>query len=272
MTKNVIGSDPVLERAPEPEPDHPSRHWALPAILLVAIAAAAAIAFYVLRSPGATPTPGKPGVDATTVDLSSQSPEAAPAPSPEKTAPPAPASPPPPSLPAPTPSRRASGVVAPAPPRAATTGNLLVRSTPANADVLVNGRARGRTPLALRDVPLGSYTIRVAREGYAAEERMVDLTARRPTAAATIVLRAHAQADAAEGATAPGGINVQSRPSGARVFVDDRLMGSTPLTIPGLPAGPATVRIEMDGYQTWSTTVQVGAREPIRVAASLDRR
>jgi hypothetical protein len=65
---------------------------------------------------------------------------------------------------------------------------------------------------------------------------------------------------------------VQSRPSGARVLVNNRLAGSTPLTIPDIPAGPATVRIEMDGYQTWATTIQVNAGEPARVNASLDRR
>jgi len=59
--------------------------------------------------------------------------------------------------------------------------------------------------------------------------------------------------------------------AGARVFVNDRLVGSTPLAIPGLPAGPATVRIEMDGYRTWTTTVQAGAGEQ-RVAASLERK
>ena len=66
--------------------------------------------------------------------------------------------------------------------------------------------------------------------------------------------------------------SVESRPPGARVFVNDRLVGSTPLAIPGLPAGPATVRIEMDGYQTWITTVRVGAGEQTRVTASLDHR
>ena len=159
----------------------------------------------------------------------------------------------------------------------------LIRSTPADADVLVNGKPRGKTPLALRDLALGSYTIRVARDGYATEERTLQLTTRRPTTSTTINLRsaggnanttrpglpAKAMGDAS--ATA-GGLNVQSRPAGARVFVNNRLAGSTPIAIPGLPAGPATVRIEMDGYQPWTTTVRVGAGEQTRVAASLERK
>ena len=92
--------------------------------------------------------------------------------------------------PAPTPSRPASGAV-----RGAQTGSVLVRSTPADADVLVNGKLRGKTPLALRDLALGSYTIRVARDGYATEERTLQLTTRRPTTSTTINLRSSARAE-----------------------------------------------------------------------------
>jgi hypothetical protein len=71
---------------------------------------------------------------------------------------------------------------------------------------------------------------------------------------------------------ATGGLNVQSRPAGARVYVDERLAGSTPISIEKLPAGPATVRIDMDGYRQWTTRVHVKPGEQIRVAASLERR
>jgi hypothetical protein len=67
-------------------------------------------------------------------------------------------------------------------------------------------------------------------------------------------------------------MTVQSRPRGARVFVNDRLIGSTPAIVPALPAGPATVRLEMDGYQPWATTVRVSAGAQTRVAASLERK
>ncbi len=167
------------------------------------------------------------------------------------------------------PSRPASGAA-----RGAQTGNLLIRSSPADADVLVNGTSRGRTPLALRELALGSYTIRIARSGYTPEERTLQITARRPTASATVNLRRVASAasssDAGTVGQGPGELNVQSRPAGARVFVNERLAGSTPLAISDLPAGSATVRIEMDGYQPWVTTVRIGAGEQTKVAASLE--
>jgi hypothetical protein len=148
---------------------------------------------------------------------------------------------------------------------------LLIRSTPGDADVLVNGRASGKTPVAVRDLALGSYTIRVARDGYATQEQKLELTARRPTAATMFNLRpGGARSSGAEGR--PGGLVVQSRPAGARVFVNDRLVGSTPLSMPNVPAGPARVRIELDGYQSWTTTVRVNDGGQARVAASLERK
>ena len=250
-----------------------SRRWPIVAVFLgFAVLAALSVGLF-LKSP--TPVAmrdPKAVVDETTVDLPAPAPTPAPAPAPDT----------PPRLPAPSPSRPASGAIARSQPAR---GSVLIRSSPADADVMVNGRARGKTPLTVRDLELGSYNIRVARDGYVIEERTLQLTARRPTASTTFTLRETAivprgpagKSASARGATAdktagtPGGVNVRSRPTGARVFVNDRLVGSTPLAIPGLPAGPATVRIEMDGYRTWTTTVQVGAGEQ-RVAASLERK
>jgi hypothetical protein len=51
---------------------------------------------------------------------------------------------------------------------------VTVRSEPAGAYVLLDGREIGRTPLE-REVPGGQHTIRVARRGYVAAERTVML-------------------------------------------------------------------------------------------------
>ena len=259
----------------EAEPS--GRRWPIVAIFLGFGVAVALFVGMFLNAPQPTPaTEQEPGVDGTVVDLPASAP-AAPkaAASKPRTTPAAPVTTKPPS---PSPSRPASGAI-----RGAQTGSVLIRSSPAEADVLVNGKPRGKTPLALRDLALGSYTIRVARDGYASEERTLQLTTRRPTASTTINLRSTAgraastlsdgvSVDTAAQKTGPGGLNVQSRPSGARVFVNDRLAGSTPILIPGLPAGPAIVRIEMDGYQPWTTAVRVSAGEDMRVAASLERK
>ncbi|MDP1571490.1 MAG: PEGA domain-containing protein, partial [Vicinamibacterales bacterium] len=70
-------------------------------------------------------------------------------------------------------------------------------------------------------------------------------------------------------AAAEGSLLVESRPAGARVRIDDREAGTTPLTLPGLAPGSYRVSIAREGYQTWTTTVRVVAGERARVAASL---
>jgi hypothetical protein len=80
-----------------------------------------------------------------------------------------------------TPAARETG-----PPAAAaasarkTTGTLRVNSTPTGAQVLVDGKARGATPLALDDVPTGAHTVEiVSSEGTI--RRSVTIAADHPT-------------------------------------------------------------------------------------------
>jgi hypothetical protein len=152
--------------------------------------------------------------------------------------------------------------------------------------VIVNGKARGRTPLTLRELPLGSYTIRLTRDGYVDEERRVQLTAARANSSLAVTLKRAAEKGSdpifSPGARElskkmgsdpfSGSLLVESRPPGAQVFLNSRLIGKTPLSMPGLPAGSATVRIERDGYQPWVSTVEVMPGQRTRVAASLDTR
>jgi serine/threonine-protein kinase len=68
-----------------------------------------------------------------------------------------------------------------------------------------------------------------------------------------------------------GGLNVDSRPTGARVFLDGKMVGTTPLTIAAVPAGEHAIRLERDGYRRWTSSVRVVAAEQNRVTASLER-
>jgi hypothetical protein len=58
---------------------------------------------------------------------------------------------------------------------------------------------------------------------------------------------------------------VQSSPAGANVYLDDRLVSTTPFQLSDMVPGRYTVRIDMQGYRTWSTpvSVQQGARATI---------
>lgn len=176
-----------------------------------------------------------------------------------------------PSATVPPPARRA-----PAPP---TLGRIQVRTDPAGARVFLDGASRGVTPATLSDVKPGAHTVRITHDGYRSVERRVTITESRTSQSLQIEL-ARASAPAAERRPAPpaapapagpGSLVVDSRPAGARVLLDGRPVGQTPVTLRSVTAGEHTVQMELDGFRRWSSTVKVAAGEQSKVAGSLER-
>ncbi len=148
-------------------------------------------------------------------------------------------------------------------------GRLLVRSVPSGAQVLVAGRPRGTTPAAVRDLPFGTYTVTVQRDGYASRSQRVTLTRGVPARELTLEMAAASSARPAIART--GSVNIETRPAGARVFVDGREMGTAPIRVPELTPGSHTIRLELAGYRTLTTTVVVRAGQVNVVKVSLER-
>jgi hypothetical protein len=166
-------------------------------------------------------------------------------------------------------------IAAPVPPQAAAraveTGRVLVRSTPAGAAVVIDGQSRGVTPLAIRDLALGAHTIEVSHPDHEPRQRRVTLNERRPARSLDFELRPTSVPALATATTnTTGSLQVASRPAGAQVFVDDNLIGTTPLLLSNVAAGPKSVRIELSGYQIWTTAVKIKPSARLRVSASLE--
>jgi serine/threonine protein kinase len=151
-------------------------------------------------------------------------------------------------------------------------GRLLVRSTPAGAGVVVDGRSRGVTPLDLGELAFATYTIKVSHPGHDMQQRRVTLSDRRPTRSVDFELRptsVPSPSDATPAANSPGSLRVTSRPSGAQVFVDDNLVSTTPFQLSNVAAGVRHLRIELAGYKTWTTSVQIEPSARSQVSAIL---
>jgi len=150
-------------------------------------------------------------------------------------------------------------------------GRLLVRSTPAGAGVLVDGQSRGVTPLALRELAFGAHTIEVSHPGHDTRQQRVTLSERRRARSVDFRLRPTSVPVPTTGATnSTGSLQVTSRPSGAQVFVDDNLIGTTPFLLSNVEAGSRRVRIELPGYKVWTTSVQLEPSARFRVSATLE--
>ncbi|HXT70786.1 MAG TPA: PEGA domain-containing protein [Vicinamibacterales bacterium] len=73
------------------------------------------------------------------------------------------------------------------------------------------------------------------------------------------------------GEARPGSISVDSRPRGARVMVDGKAVGQTPLRVSSMSPGDHRVLIELQGHRRVTSTVKVVAGEQARLAVSLEQ-
>jgi hypothetical protein len=142
--------------------------------------------------------------------------------------------------------------------------------------VLVDGREYGRTPLTVGNLSRGSHNVRVIRDGYEPDDRQVTVTSAQRAHSMTVRLtpqRVAAVASAGSRPPAPSAapLTVESRPAGAAVFLDGRLVGSTPLVVPDVAAGEHALHLDRDGYRRWSSAIRIVTTERNRVTASLDR-
>jgi serine/threonine protein kinase len=185
---------------------------------------------------------------------------------------------------------------APAAVPAATTGRIVVQSTPSRASVTVNGRWRGRTPLTLDKLPLGKYAVRVVQPGYRIEHEEFALTPREAEHSMSVKLTREAPAKverpakggsrgseprANRGSQAgPGGASetaftgslfVDSRPQGASVLLDGQNVGRTPLRLATVKIGTHVIRMELPEHRPFSSVARVAAGQEARVTGSLER-
>jgi hypothetical protein len=153
-------------------------------------------------------------------------------------------------------------------------GRVLVRSSPAGARVVLDGREVGMTPVTVRALSFGSHLVRVTRDGYIDDERRVSVSAKRPAQSLIVELSRVREAKAdGEGASArfTAALIVESRPPGAVVYLNGDRVGTTPLTLDTVATGSQALRLEMDGYRRWTSSVRVVAGERNRITASLEQ-
>jgi hypothetical protein len=170
----------------------------------------------------------------------------------------------------------------PAPrPAAALSGTITVTATQ-QANVDLDGERKGMTPRSLKNLPLGSHTVRVTRPGYAPQEQTVVLTAEEPAAGMAFTLRPASAAPSAaaspssRAAKAPAArsvliVLIESTPPGALIRIDGRDLGPTPLTVRQMRPGTHTIELRMPGHKPWSQKLTVAAGDNRRITASLER-
>lgn len=142
-------------------------------------------------------------------------------------------------------------------------GAINIISEPSGADVMVNGIARGKTPVLVSGVSKGRATVKFTLPGFGEEVRELAMRAGEEQTL-SVVLQA-----------LPGTLHLISVPGGARFYLNDEARGTGPLVIPGLKPGTYSVRAEKEGYgtETRSVTITNGesAREEFKLSNVMGR-
>ena len=130
-------------------------------------------------------------------------------------------------------------------------GKLTITSTPEGARVEINGQYVGQTPLNDYELDINNYDVELRLEGYEVYKRKLEISSATDNKAINVTL---------EALSTKGKVNLGSIPSGARVYVDERYVGMTPLENYFLEVGSYQLRINLEGYEdlTANLTVEKG--------------
>lgn len=143
----------------------------------------------------------------------------------------------------------------PTPAPAPSLGTLTVITSPSGAQVKVDGKERGKTPLTITDAQPGERKVEVARPGHVSVTKNVDVKAGQ-SAIVEIKL---------ESKTAR--IHVDA-PEGATVFIDGKNIGSGPVT-KDVAEGSLKITVEKEGFAPFTQNVTAKIGETVNVAARL---
>ncbi|MDD1727945.1 MAG: PEGA domain-containing protein [Methanospirillum sp.] len=145
-------------------------------------------------------------------------------------------------------------------------GYFEVKSNPQGADVLVNGKFAGETPVIapVRTMNTNGTVIRIMMQGFQIWEQIYNQS---PSSGEVVPIQA-----VLSPVSTVGSLKVSSTPSGAMVTVDNGNGQMAPWTYQDLPTGSHLVSLFMVGYEPYVKTVEIHPGEITELAADMTLR
>ena len=141
-------------------------------------------------------------------------------------------------------------------------GSLEITSDPAGAEVYIDGDYVGTTtrkkPVRVDNFIEGRYNVKLIAGGYVDWQGEI------------VVLPKMSQSFNIPLIMKPGSMTVSSEPPEAEVYMDNNLVGKTPLTLREVAEGEHDLRIVKETYQEWSQKVVVRSFRPTDVMVTLE--
>lgn len=137
------------------------------------------------------------------------------------------------------------------------TGYLNLDSHPDNAEVVIDSKVLGRTPLHKYALPAGTYTLTFKHQGQ--------------TSAHTLTIEAGETTDYTHTFPGFGSLKIRATRSGSEVYINGEFAGYTPLTVKGLAPGAYDIEVRRRGYATVERTVTLAKAEQREVLITIKR-
>ena len=131
-----------------------------------------------------------------------------------------------------------------------------ITSEPSGAEIFVDGKSRGRTPVRL-DLPARPHDLAAHLDGWPDEQQKIDVSAQRENAARFVF--------------ANGSVKITSAPGGATVTGNGKELGQTPLVIEEVKSGDVTYELRLSGYKAGSVSGKVEPQQQTFLAARLEK-
>ena len=136
-------------------------------------------------------------------------------------------------------------------------GSINIKSEPSQAIVVVDGKEVGNSPANVTDLTPGKYLVEVKKEGYETWSKNVEIKmGMDANLTATLKVKI-------------GSFTIISVPEDAKAYIDDKEVGTTPLTISAPSPGKHSVEARMEGYEAWSRSIDFVQGKAITLTATL---
>jgi serine/threonine protein kinase len=136
-------------------------------------------------------------------------------------------------------------------------GGLNISSSPSEADVYVDGKKEGKTPLVLKKIKKGNRNLVIKKIGFDVWKGEVAVKSSEVSQVRVNLV------------TIYGKLNVTSNPSGAIVYIDAKKVGKTPLAIKEIQKGLRILKLKKDDFDVWEKDVYIKAAEVSKIKVDL---
>lgn len=125
-------------------------------------------------------------------------------------------------------------------------GNLSIISKPSSASVYLDSSYLGQTPLNLKHIGYGSYQLTLKKENFQDLNQNIQINQEQHSFSFDLPLE-----------IGPGSVTIASHPDGAKVYLDNRLLGTTPLILKDLSIGFYRINIYLEEYERYQKDIQI---------------